>query len=359
MTRRFLTYFFILLLPFAAALVPARASAAADQPYAKIATHAIAVHVLPSLKAFSAATKAQAGALHALAWAPTPASLTAARSAYQAASDAWQAVQHLRRGPAETDFRHQRIQFWPDKRGHVRKQLAVLLAGKDKSEITPAVLSKASVAVQGFPALERLLYGEAPPKGFALKLAAAIGDNMAAIAIALETDWRDPAKGFGKLLATPGPTNPLFGDAKAIAGFLSTDLAAGMKALDELKLRRVVGRDGAAQIKRAENWRSDRSLANIRINLETFAALFQALVHDADLDKHDRARAKFVADQFAQIISEARALGPSFTKAVAAERGIVRLRGLAAGVEDLYELMGGFLAEVLKLSMGFNSLDGD
>lgn len=132
-----------------------------------------------------------------------------------------------------------------------------------------------------------------------------------------------------------------------------------MKALDELKLRRVVGRKGQAVSTRAENWRSARSLANIRISLESFAALYAALVETAELGKQDRARAKFVAGQFEQVIGQAKALGPSLAKVAETEQGVAQLRGLAAGVEDLFEVTAGFLADVMKLQMGFNSLDGD
>ncbi len=340
------------------AVAIAASPAAAAQPFERITAHVLAAHVLPGLKRFGAATKALAAALRTHEQVPTALSFDAARSAFHGAVDAWQGVQHLRRGPAEAEFRHQRVQFWPDKRGHTRKHLAQLLATADAGQLAPAVFAKQSVAVQGFPALERILFGKSLPAGFALDVAVAIADNIAAIANELESAWGDTAKGFGALMAHPGPTNPMFADAKAVAGFLSTELATGLRAVDELKLRRVVGKSGPAHPKRAENWRSERSLRNVRVNLTALSELFGAMVEGATLSGEDRARADSISGQFAVAIHAARALGSSMT-AAADERGVLRLRGLAASVEDLYELAAGFFAEVMDLTMGFNSLDGD
>jgi predicted lipoprotein len=116
MTRHLLALFAVLI-PLATA---APADAAGQPPYDKIAARVIA-QVQPGLKMFVERVGALDWAMRAHAPKPTPASLDAVKARFHGAMDAWQAIQHLRRGPAEEDFRHQRIQFWPDKRGHIRK----------------------------------------------------------------------------------------------------------------------------------------------------------------------------------------------------------------------------------------------
>src|SRR3546814_3114375 len=70
--------------------------------------------------------------------------------------DAWMAVQHLRFGPSLLFLRVDRVEFWPDKRGTVGRHLAQLLSDHDLQPLAPRVFANGSVAVQGFPALERL-----------------------------------------------------------------------------------------------------------------------------------------------------------------------------------------------------------
>ena len=50
-----------------------------------------------------------------------------------------------------------RIQFWPDFRNKTGKQLSRVLAAKDRAALDEETFSRTSIAVQGLPALERLL----------------------------------------------------------------------------------------------------------------------------------------------------------------------------------------------------------
>jgi len=333
-------------------VLTAGAALAADQHFKRINEHVLETQVRPRLERFAAATRALDDAMTAFA------DVRAARQAFNDAEDAWQAVQHLRRGPAEAEHRHQRIQFWPDKRGHTRKHLAWLLASTDAADLAPESFAKASVAVQGFPALERLLYAEAPPKGRALAVVRAISRNLATIAAELLAQWNDPASEFGAVLAKPGPTNPLFADARAITAFIATDLVAGLKAVEEQKLGRPIGEKRALP-KRAEAWRSRRSLRNVVINLEALKELFGAMVAKAQFGDDEARQAKFVLGQYDSVLRGARALGPSIYDLLGEYNGRLKLRALRGGIQDVYELTAGFLADGLGLTMGFNSLDGD
>src|SRR3546814_13930813 len=53
------------------------------------------------------------------------------------AMDAWTAVQHLRFGPSLLFLRYDRIEFWPDKRGVVRRHLSQLLSEQDAEALQP------------------------------------------------------------------------------------------------------------------------------------------------------------------------------------------------------------------------------
>src|SRR3546814_20117315 len=78
--------------------------------------------------------------------------------------DAWTAVQHLRFGPSLLFLRYDRIEFWPDQRGVVRRHLSQLLSEQDDEALQPRTFAHGRVAVQGFPAPESLLfYTDADP----------------------------------------------------------------------------------------------------------------------------------------------------------------------------------------------------
>ena len=323
-----------------------------DQTFRQINEKVLETQIRPGLERFAAAARALDDTMSGAS------GVAAARKAFHDAEDAWQAVQHLRRGPAEAGHRLQRVEFWPDKRGHTRKHLARLLASTAATDLQPETFAKSSVAVQGFPALERLFFAEAAPQGRGLAVARAITRNLAAIAAELLAEWTDPASEFGAVLAKPGPANPLFADQRAITAFIATDLVTGLKAVEEQKLGRPIGEKRALP-KRAENWRSRRSLANVAINLEALKEVYATIAAAAKLGDDETQQAQFVLGQFDAAIKMTRALGPSIYDLLGEDKGRLKLRALRASVQEIFELTAGFLAEGMGLTMGFNSLDGD
>src|SRR3546814_4200550 len=67
----------------------------------------------------------------------------------------------LRFGPLVAANRYERIYFWPDPRGITLRQVQGLLGQADGSMPDAAGLATQSVALQGLPALEYVLYGKA------------------------------------------------------------------------------------------------------------------------------------------------------------------------------------------------------
>ena len=57
------------------------------------------------------------------------------RKTFKEAMLAWQGIQNIRFGPAETGMRHHNLQFWPDKKNHIGKRLNKLLASKNNSKL--------------------------------------------------------------------------------------------------------------------------------------------------------------------------------------------------------------------------------
>src|ERR1700742_5237437 len=176
---------FLRLLTIAAAVWPATAFAAADP--AQIALKFADEYAVPRFQALAAATHAQADAWDAVcAERAKPDTL---KAAYVAVSDAWADIEYIHIGPAAVALRAERFNWWVDKTDATGKAMTAMLAA-DPATLTPEKLAMGSVAGQGLPILERLLYA----KGAKLDakhcaVGAAVARGQAAIAAGIVADW--------------------------------------------------------------------------------------------------------------------------------------------------------------------------
>jgi len=332
----------------------ARTADAQAIDYAAINTDVLAGQIQPAHDAFAAKGKALAGAVGELCDNPDTATLARAQGAFQAAADAWQAVEHLRFGPEQATSAHARLNFWPDKHGRVAKHLRRLMAGSDAAALEPAAFAQGSVAVQGFPALERLLFAADAKAAFkqaaqsitACAVARAIAINIVSIADDLTGRWRQ--------------TELTGMRAKDDTGELFKSLAGGLQACSEIKIGGPLGLEsGRLRPKRAENWRSARALRNVAVNLRALSELYDRLTKGGGHDFRGSDEDKLIRDLFARAIAETEARGPSFVAALKAENGALLLKTLTYTIDDLRELVVANTAEALDLVLGFNSFDGD
>jgi len=324
-------------------------------------------YVLPRYADFAAAATALESSL-AQSCADGRIDAGESAEAYHQAVDAWMAVQHLRFGPSELFLRADRLEFWPDKRGTVRRHLAQMLSDRDPEALEAETFANGSVAVQGFPALERLLYDSdetvwATP--FGCELVVAIGRNLKAIATGLRDDWGAGPESYAEVVRGAAGGNETYFDAKEATLEFAKSLRGALLLVSDYKLARPLGEKAkASRIKRAESWRSARSLRNIRINLQAaqrlygaetpagFSSLVRAQPQGAEFNKVVRAA-------LGRLVTASEALPDSFEEALAGEDGWQQLDAIRRETHQLLELLGGPLSEVLGLPIGFNSYDGD
>ena len=125
-------------------------------------------YIQPAMQTFESAAKKTETSLVALCTQEAilrqgADSTKAAEAAQQAKLDfralvlAWSRIEFLRFGPLVEENRYERISFWPDPRNVMLRQIPGVLARYSRGELVD--LSAQSVAVQGLPALEYLLYG--------------------------------------------------------------------------------------------------------------------------------------------------------------------------------------------------------
>ena len=84
----------------------------------------------------------------------------ALRPSYDAVMDAWMAVRHIRFGPVRLFMRNYRLYFWPEARGKIAGAVDEILAADDPARFEDDRFASASVAVQGLPAVEVLLFAD-------------------------------------------------------------------------------------------------------------------------------------------------------------------------------------------------------
>jgi len=319
-------------------------------------------HIEPAYRGFENATHGLKIALAAYDDGDT--SLIDAQQAFDRALDAWMAVQHLRLGPAQVNGRSFRVQFWPDGRNVVGRRLVETLEVERADLIEdPAPMAGASVAIQAFPGLERLLFEIHPMPGhYGAHLAAAIAANLAAIATELAHAWRPDGIWGPGLWDTKSSPDAYPVPSQATATLLLA-LVTQLDVIVQNKLRTPLGETiEEARPRLAESWRSARSLRNLRLNLDALIALygggdgrFALLLDDAGFLSLSRELAERLAGSRDATTTLPDALEPAATD----ETQRASLIEVAGDLDAARQSLSGTGAEALGLLLGFNSLDGD
>lgn len=284
--------------------------------------------------------------------------LAARHEAYHGALDAWMTLQPVALAPMREDNRAARLHFWPDPRNNLGRGLARLIEAKDPASTDPAAIAAMSVALQGFPALERLWFdpangsaGMGPDEDalYRCRLAAGIAEGIAANARALaEAFAADPGLGEGP------------------EGQTRLALNAAQSGIQLIAFRKLGGGLGdsveKARPKRLEDWRSDRPFRNVAANLVGLDAFWRA-GGEGGLAARLARTDPVLADKVAMAFDAA--LGAGLDAAELRARSILNRdrRPLAYALVDavarLNDLLSQDVPAALGIHAGFNALDGD
>ncbi|MCP5301310.1 MAG: imelysin family protein [Chromatiaceae bacterium] len=314
-------------------------------------------HIVPAYAHLAATTRG----LDEAAARCGDADASALRMRFADAFLAWQGINHLRFGPIQVLSRDFRFQLWPDKRGSVTRHVNALLASRDAAQLAPDTFAAGTAAVQGFGALEYLLYDNARSAdvdpGWRCRVLRTITANLARMAADTLAEWRDGEQAHVKMFATAADGNSYYDSAGEVAGRLLNNLHTALEHVASNKLGRPLGETAdKASPKRAEAWRSGLSLDAVKANLAAAHALYRhafapALTDPALADRIDAA--------FDAASEAADAITPPLAQAVVAAESRRAVQALQWQVEVLESLLADQLAPALGLGLGFNSLDGD
>lgn len=349
-------------------LLQTATAARAEPDYAALNQALTDAVVLPAYQALADTTEALAQAATAACKIPAAERFAGLSRAFVAAMEAWQRAQPLAYGPVTWENRTARIHLWPQRDGQAQAAIERALADASPVLITPAGLRDAPPVLQGFGSLEILIFGMQPmdkvkpiESDYGCALAKAASRSLASLAVEVLEDWHRSG-GFREAVATAKGGNDSYFDAAEASGDLLRAIVGALDIVIALKLEPPLGRSiNKARPQRAESWRSRRSLANIRANLETAKDLFASPGGFAE--QLEAVGARPLADGMAQALEESPAmlgqLQRPLSEAVTNPEHRAQLEVLLDHLRSLRVLARNQLARELDLILGFNATDGD
>ena len=183
-------------------------------------------------------------------------------------------VEVFRSGPLLENNRRNRLFYWPDSRRVGERQLRSLLASSEAADLSIQQLSQKSVALQGFPALERLLFNnsyqavETPPQCHVVRT---IIQNIALMANQLDRDWQNESD-FVQAFMNPVPTSEYFRNDDEVIRTVITEVVMGLDSLIDRKLLPLLSGDPST-IRTTPLWQSQRTVAMLNGNVSSIRAL--------------------------------------------------------------------------------------
>jgi hypothetical protein len=303
----------------------------------------------------------------ALCRTPSEAALKDTQKAFTATVNAWSLVEPIRFGPVAEQHRYERIFYWPDPKGLGARQVREALGKPDATVTEAASLSGKSVALQGLPALEYLLYGDgagALAKGggegaFRRRFAETIAGNVAGMARDIASGWQDGAP-YAKAYLEPGPANAAYHTQKEVTLELFKTFATGIEMVRDQKMAKALGaKPDQARPQLAPFWRSDLSFSNMADNLQSVRELFAKggfgqVVHDDSPGVEDSI--VFDLNHAVQVL---RGLDKPIAQAVHNENLRAKLEALRVSLKSAATTAGDIISRSAGLTFGFNAMDGD
>lgn len=352
-------------------LSPAAARDLSEPDYARANAVLLELYVLPRTEALARDTAALSNALMQFCRARTGKALDEAVSHFDGAFDAWVRVRHLAFGPLEFFLRSNRFQYSPDPGRRVARDLHALIASRDEDSIEPKALRDGSVTLQGFPALEILLYDakarialRRPDRegDFRCRIAQSIARNLAEMAAGVIADWRGGgAEPFLRIMTRPRPGSAYYQTHREVTLQFFKNLYGGLDLLADVKLAPVLGASlSSARPELEESPASGHSLTRIESALESFEALYAAGLEGLlRASGNDPDLAPLLRRAFRMTIATGRSIDVPLARAVTEPVMRARVEKLLLQIRALKQLIAQRLSVATGLVVGFNALDGD
>ncbi|MCR6672319.1 imelysin family protein [Devosia ginsengisoli] len=326
---------------------------------------AVSQAIRPGVLEFTSRASGLSIAMNALCRAPSEGTLALVKGQFRQAALAYGRVEFLRIGPLMEDNRADRLLFWPDRRGIGLRQVQAILAEEDASATALDTLRAKSVAVQGFGALEFVLYGTgaevlpAPEGAFRCAYGRAVAANIAGIARELANGWFAPS-GIADHLTAPRADYADYRTGTEALEALVGLVSHGMEAVRDTRINPFLPtEERAARPKEALFWRSELSFEMIGANMEGMQRLLDQSGIAGAVDADHSGLGASIDFEFRNAARALALVTPPMEQALADEKQVNALNYLVIVTGSLQAMVGEQLSAALGLSVGFSSLDGD
>jgi uncharacterized protein len=324
--------------------------------------------ILPGYARFEDTARVFVGKAEGLCKSPSQAALDDARAAARAALLAWGRIEPLRFGPVMQKQRFDRLLFFPDQHGIVAKQTAKLLANHDEADIEAEKLAGASVAVQGFGAVDAVLYGHGsealasstPEVSFRCRYVHALAIDIAQIAAETHGEWTSAYK---QEWLQPGAGNKTYLSPKETTQALYRAYATEIEVLRAQRLARALNgaSNGAAPLLPHSGLGLPFILAAVEGARDILGPSGFVTADLADTDKERSAIAILgsVATDLGFALRSGEAAVAMAADPLADDKARARLAPMLLSLKNAEETGRAALGDLTGQSLGFNSLDGD
>lgn len=353
------------LLSFACVLLPISPAHAAKLP-PDLGQQLVKTYIQPATQRFAQQSETLETALKRYCEKPADSQRRAAvEKTFGTTVEAWAGIEFLRFGPLQQQNRLEKIFFFPDPRGVTLRQVQALLAKQDQGALADGALRSRSVALQGLPALEFLLYGNNAAFGedaagkYRCALAVAIASNVHQLGVEVSTAWHDK-KGIAAEFASPSSKQPLYRSNDEVATETIKTFSTGLQFTRDAKLLPALGATtDKANGRRAPLWRNNLTTRMLKANIGGLLAFYQAAGFGAQLPEEEQWIDDTLQSESRFAISDLDAVSQPFEQAVTGGDDREALHHVALVLKNMQAVVVEYLAPGFGVNLGFNSLDGD
>lgn len=326
---------------------------------------ALTSYILPNFERFSEQTEQMMKSVDTLCTSANAANLNIAKKEFRLSILAWGRVEFLRFGPLMKNNRLERLMYWPDRKSIGLKQIQRALAEQDPTFANNANISSKSIALQGFGALEYLLFGKGHlslaqnTDEYRCAFAASVAQNIHLIAKQVSDEWSNE-DGFSTQWLSPDKNNPRYYDENESLGELVGSVAQAFELIRNLRLKPIwLKVEPNVNHKRAIFWRSGMIFPLLRSNFEGLKTLIDVSGLVSILPKNDRWIGGSLEFTFSNIGKTIATITLPLQQAVRDPEQASDINYLVILSRALQSLVGEQLVGALDLPIGFSPLDGD
>ncbi len=332
-----------------------------------LARQVIEQHIRPGYAQLLTAAKGLEVDIGTYCRAPPGGKPTSVKKAFGSAVLAWSRIEHLRFGPIQKKSRHARMVFWPDRKGLGRKQVALALRKRDVSVTARETLQGKSVALQGFGALEYILYAKGsnklsqlgPARTHRCAFMKAIAANIVHISKEVLGQWSGTG-GYAATFLQPGPNNLAYLEPKEVTLEIAKSYLVGLERVRDIRIAGPLGlQRKSTRRKTAAFERSGLSTIAIAANLEGILHLFEKGGLMDRIELHESGMGKAIQNDLKLSLKQLKSIRLPMKAAVEDSGAEDKLMAIGFPLKTVREDAALVLAKAAGLALGFNALDGD